>query len=158
MKKLFVLFLLFSTFFLHSCSVQEKIGIQQFVSEINAEYGLEMKTSDFILGKDNNRYCLFHETQNNLTSLSLSTNNFISGVSLLILPDADIPSEIDYFTKLCSVFTKNNYDIQKSVLNKCNITPEKIKFSDNNLTITVGKYNYTIISNTYSITLFCDKV
>lgn len=158
MKKYFLLLLTILSIFLQSCTTQEKIGIEQFVTEMNNQFEISMKTSDFQLGYDEKglKY-LFNENENYLTTLALDQNNHITGISLLFLPDGDITYYMDYFAKMCSVFTHTPYEVQMKNLNNSGISTDKINFADGNTSATIGKYKYTIISNTYSVTLFCDK-
>ena len=82
----------------------------------------------------------------------------ISGISLLFLPETDISYQIDYFAKMCSVFTHTQFELQRKNLNDSGINMDKINFADSNTTVTIGKYKYTVISNAYSITLSCDRI
>ncbi len=158
MKKHFLFLLIIFSIFLQSCTTQEKMGIEQFVTEMNNQFEIAIKTSDFQLGYDEDdlKY-LFNENENSLTTLSLDKSNQIAGISLLFLPDSDVNYYIDYFAKMCSVFTHTQYDLQVKNLNSCGIDVNKINFADGNTSATIGKYKYTIISNAYSITLFCDR-
>ena len=159
MKKFFLILLVLFSVFLQCCTTQEKMGVSQFVSEMNKKFELEMKTSDFQLGYDENNNCyLFSETEHSLTTLFLNENNQITGVSLLIIPNSDIPYYINHFVQICSVFTHTQYELQLQTLNDNGFDANKINFADGNTSVTIGKYKYTIISNAYSITLFCDRI
>ena len=58
---------------------------------------------------------------------------------------------------MCSILTGNNYENQLKIFNDSEFFSDKIKFADGNSVITVGRYKYTIVSNDYAITFFCDK-
>lgn len=142
-----------------SCSKESKFGIEQFVSRMNKEFLTAYKTSDFMLGVDENgNNYLFIDGDNYLLSLPLNSNNDIIGVSLLCTQDYDISAAVNEFQNICCVFTENDTDTQRSILNDCGITADTIKYTDSNSIITVGKYKYTVVCNQYSITLFCDKI
>lgn len=159
LKKCSAIVILLISIFFTGCSVQEKTDIEQFTLELNEIYDTEISTSDFLLGQDADNSCyLFRETENSLTALSLDGENFISGLSLLFLPEADTEEQVDYFIKICSIFTKSDYNSQKSILNSIGINSDNIKFADSNFSTTIGKYKYSIICNDYSVTLFCDRV
>lgn len=159
MKKLLAISFIFIIIFFNGCSKEEKFGVEQFVTRMNKEYNTEYKTADFLLGKNQDENnCLFYEDGNSLLSLRLNNNNQIVGIGLLSLPEKNYTQVIDYFCKFCSVFTGFDYDSQMKILNECEITTEKIKLTDSNMVITVGKYKYSVICNNYSVTLFCDRV
>ncbi len=159
MKKLLAISFIFIIIFFNGCSKEEKFGVEQFVTRMNKEYNAEYKTADFLLGKNQDENnCLFYEDGNSLLSLRLNNNNQIVGIGLLSLPEKNYTQVIDHFCKICSVFTGFDYDSQMKILNECEITTERIKLTDSNMVITVGKYKYSVICNNYSVTLFCDRV
>ena len=159
MKRCFLILLAIFSVFLQSCTVQEKMGVEQFVAEMNKQFESGIKTSDFQSGYDENDNCyLFSETEHSLTTLFLNENNQITSVSVLIIPNNDITSYINHFVRLTSVFTHTQYELQLQTLNNNGIHADKIKFADGNTSVTIGKYKYTVISNAYSITLFCDRI
>lgn len=156
-KKLICLICILLT--LCGCSQEQKFGLEQFVSRINKQFETTYKTSDFMLGTDENgkRY-LFCDNDYGLTTLSLGTDNSIIGVGLLINESMDTNDAINTFCNICCVFTGNDKSTQQEILTQCQITGDTIKYADNNTVITVGKYKYTVVCNEYSITLFCDRV
>ena len=52
----------------------------------------------------------------------------------------------------------NDYNNQIKIFNDADFLSEEIKFADGNSIITVGRYKYTIVCNSYTITFFCDKI
>ncbi len=159
MKKLLAISFIFIIIFFNGCSKEEKFGVEQFVTRMNKEYKTEYKTADFLLGKNQDEsHSLFYENGNYLLSLELNNDNQLVGIGLLTLKDNDYTQTIDKFCCFCSVFTGLTYDNQKRILDECGITAEKIKATDSNMIITVGKYKYTVICNSYSVTLFCDRM
>lgn len=141
------------------CSQEQKFGIEQFVWRMNEQFETTYKTSDFMLGtdEDEKRY-LFCDNNYGLTALSLDSNNNIVGVGLLINESMDTNDAINTFLNFCCIFTGNDKSTQQEILTQCRITNDTIKYADNNTVITVGKYKYTIVCNEYSVTLFCDRV
>ena len=141
------------------CSKESKFGLEQFVSRMNSQFDYSLDTADFILWVDENENNnLFCELNSSLVTLSLDNNNDIKGISLLATDSQDIPNTINFFCNMCCVFTGNDYDTQKAILDDCNIKADTIKYADSNNVITVGKYKYTVVCNKYSVTLFCDRV
>lgn len=141
------------------CSQEQKFGIEQFVLRMNEQFETTYKTSDFMLGTDQNenRY-LFCDNADGFTALSLDSDNRIIGVGLLINESMDINDAINTFCNICCVFTNNDKSTQQEILTQCRITTDTIKYADNNTVITVGKYKYTVVCNEFSVTLFCDRV
>lgn len=145
--------------FLCACSKENKFGVEQFVDRMNSQFEYSLNTADFILHIDENENNnLFSELESSLITLSLDNNNDINGISLLSTNSQDIENTLDFFCDVCCVFTSNDYDTQKAILDDCNIKADTIKYADSNNVITVGKYKYTVVCNEYSITLFCDKI
>ncbi len=158
MKKLLAFILIIITIFLSGCSQESKFGLEQFTTRMNKQFDTDFETNDFLLcTEDDNNYLLFKEDKYLLT-LSLSENNRIKGFSLMLTGDLDIKTGIDMYCQMCSVFTGNDYTEQKKILSDCKITSDNIKYADSNLVITIGRYKYTIVCNTYSVTLFCDRI
>ncbi len=157
MKKICCLFIILCL--LCGCSKETKFGIEQFVTRMNKEFLTEYSTADFMLSVDENENnYLFCDKGNCFLSLQLNDDNDIIGISLLVTEGYDISNGINEFQNMCCIFTGNDVDTQKSILNESNITADKIKYADSSNTITVGKYKYTIVCNEYSVTLFCEKV
>lgn len=145
--------------FLCACSKENKFGVEQFVDRMNSQFEYSLNTADFILHIDENgNNNLFCEIESSLITLSLDNNNDIKGISLLATDSQDIPNTINFFCNMSCVFTSNDYNTQKAILDDCNIKADTIKYADSNNVITVGKYKYTVVCNEYSITLFCDKI
>ncbi len=156
-KKMIILICIF--LILSGCSQETKFGMQQFVIRMNKQYGTTYKTADFLYGTDeSNQSYMFYDSADGLITLSLNDDNSIIGVSLLITESMDINKGINTFCNICCVFTGNDEEAQQKVLLDCKINYDTIKFADNNMVITVGKYKYAIVCNEYSVTLFCDRV
>ncbi len=144
---------------LSGCSQEAKFGVQQFVARMNKQYRTTYKTADFLFGTDKkSQNYLFYDSNDGLITLSLDSDNSIIGVALLINESIDINKGINTFCKICCIFTGNDENTQKQILNDCKINSDTIKYADSNMVITIGKYKYTIVCNEYSITLFCDRV
>jgi hypothetical protein len=88
--------------------------------------------------------------------LLLDDENDIKGISLLITAEGNIENSKKLYCQMCSIFTGNNYEAQYEIFNEADFLNEDIKFADGNSIITVGRYKYTIVSNSYAITFFCD--
>ena len=158
-KKICIFLLIFTLCFLCGCSQESKFGLEQFSHRMSKEYEIDFNTADFMYGQnENGENYLFYEEDNFLLSLSLDANNSIKGVSLLCTESMDINSGLDTFCKICSVFTGESYENQKSTLEECKINTDEIKYADDSFSTTVGKYKYSVVCNNYSITLFCDRV
>ena len=158
MKKLLALFIVFIIIFFNSCSKEEKFGVEQFVDRINKNYNTEYSTSDFLLGKNQREEnCLFYEQENSMIVLILNNENLITGTGLLITDDSNIQEYINDFCRISSTITNSDYTKQSEILEKCGINTDNIKKTDSNWIITVGKYKYSVVCNSYSITLFCER-
>ena len=158
-KKIFAAIISFMLVFFCGCSKESKFGIEQFVGRMNSQFEYDLNTGDFVLGideKENNN--LFYESDNYLIGLSLDNDNNIKGISVLFTDFQNTAEYVSLFSKMCSIFTGNDFESQNSILKNCNITADKIEFADNNRIITVGKYKYTVVCNRYSVTLFCDRI
>ena len=159
MKKLLALFIVFIIIFFNSCSKEEKFGVEQFVDRINKNYNTEYSTSDFLLGKNQREEnCLFYEQDNSMIVLILNNENLITGTGLLITDDSNIQEYINDFCRISSTITNSDYTKQSEILEQCGINTDNIKKTDSNWRITVGKYKYSVVSNNYSITLFCERI
>ena len=157
-KRILLVFLSIMLVFLCACSKENKFGVEQFVDRMNSQFEYSLNTADFILHIDENENNnLFCELDSSLITLSLDNNNDIKGISLLSTDSQNIANTLDFFCDMCCVFTGNDYDTQKAILDNCNIKTDTIKYADSNNVITVGKYKYTIVCNKYSVTLFCDR-
>lgn len=158
MKKLLALFIVFIIIFFNSCSKEEKFGVEQFVDRINKNYNTEYSTSDFLLGKNQREEnCLFYEQENSMIVLILNNENLITGTGLLITDDSNIQEYINDFCRISSTITNSDYTKQSEILEQCGINTDNIKKTDSNWIITVGKYKYSVVCNSYSITLFCER-
>lgn len=159
MKKLLAFFTVFIIIFFNGCSKEEKFGVEQFVDRINQNYDTEYKTSDFLLGKNQNEEnCLFYEQGNTMIALLLNNENQITGTGLLITDDSNTQEYINEFCRISSILTNSEYVKQSEILEQCGINENSIKLTDSNWIITVGKYRYSVVCNNYSITLFCERV
>lgn len=159
MKKLLALFIVFIIIFFNSCSKEEKFGVEQFIDRINKNYNTEYSTSDFLLGKNQREEnCLFYEQENSMIVLILNNENLITGTGLLITDDSNIQEYINDFCRISSTITNSDYTKQSEILEQCGINTDNIKKTDSNWIITVGKYKYSVVCNSYSITLFCERV
>lgn len=159
MKKLLAFFTVFIIIFFNGCSKEEKFGVEQFVDRINQNYETEYKTSDFLLGKNQNEEnCLFYEQGNTMIALLLNNENQITGTGLLITDDSNTQEYINEFCRISSILTNSEYVKQNEILEQCGIDKNSIKLTDSNWIITVGKYEYSVVCNNYSITLFCERV
>ncbi len=159
MKRLLAFFTVFIIIFFNGCSKEEKFGVEQFVDRINKNYSTEYNTSDFLLGKNQREEnCLFYEQENSMIVLILNNENLITGTGLLITDDSDIQEYINQFCGISSILTNSDYAKQSEILEQCGINVNNIKKTDSNWIITVGKYKYSVICNSYSVTLFCDRV
>ena len=158
MKKLLALFIVFIIIFFNSCSKEEKFGVEQFIDRINKNYNTEYSTSDFLLGKNQREEnCLFYEQENSMIVLILNNENLITGTGLLITDDSNIQEYINDFCRISSTITNSDYTKQSEILEQCGINTDNIKKTDSNWIITVGKYKYSVVCNSYSITLFCER-
>ncbi|MCH5191139.1 MAG: hypothetical protein J1F23_03150 [Oscillospiraceae bacterium] len=157
-KKVVALIFALSFIFLCACSQESKFGIEQFVDRMNKSFETDFLTSEFLLGSsEDGSEWLFSERGNSLITLFLDTNSNIKGASVLVTDNGDINSLINTYLQLCCVLTGSSVEEQSAVLQNCGITADKIKFADSNIIITVGKYKYVAVGNTYSITLICER-
>lgn len=157
MKKLLAIFLVVITVLLSSCSKESKFGIQQFTDRMNRTFETNLQTSEFLLNKNGDNNTLVLSKESSLISLFLDKDNNIKGISILVTADGDIGSTKTAFCQMCSVFTGNDFNHQMSIFDESDFFND-IKFADGNSVITVGRYKYTIVSNDYSVTFFCDRV
>lgn len=158
MKKLLAVLIVFITIFLCSCSKESKFGVQQFVERMNENYDTDYQTSEFLLSEKNDENFLFLTRKNNMVTLLLDDDNNIKGISLLVTADENIENAKKTYCQMCSIFTGNDYNNQLKIFNDADFLSEEIKFADGNSIITVGRYKYTIVCNSYTITFFCDKI
>lgn len=158
MKKLLAILMIFITLFLCSCSKESKFGVQQFVERMNDAFATDYTTSEFMLSEKNGENILFITKESNMITLLLDKDNNINGISLLTTADSDTENSKKLFCQMCSILTGNDYENQLKMFNDSEFFSEKIKFADGNSVITVGRYKYTIVSNSYAITFFCDKI
>ena len=158
MKKLLAILMVFITVFLCSCSKESKFGVQQFIERMNETFATDYNTNEFMLSEKNDENFLFLTRENNMITILLDKDNNIKGLSLLITADSNIENGKKLYCQMCSIFTNNDYESQLKIFNDSDFLNEEIKFADGNSLITVGRYKYTIVSNSYAITFFCDKV
>ena len=158
MKKLLAILMVFITLLLCSCSKESKFGVQQFVERMNEAFETDYSTNEFMLSEKNDENILFLTRESNMITLILDKDNNINGISLLITADGNIENSKKLYCQMCSILTGNNYENQLKIFNDSEFFSDKIKFADGNSVITVGRYKYTIVSNDYSITFFCDKI
>ena len=113
----------------------------------------------FLLGKNQQEEnFLFYEEDNTMVILILNNENQVVGTSLLITDNNIMEEYINKFCRMASILTNLDYQKQIEILEQCEINESNIKNTDSNFTITVGKYKYSVVSNNYSITLFCERV
>lgn len=157
-KKVVALVFALSFIFLCSCSEESKFGAEQFVERMNRNFETDYLTSEFLLGSsEDGEKWLFSERGDSLITLFLDTNSNIKGASVLMTDNGDIYSLINTYLQLCCVLTGNSVEEQSAVLQNCGITADNVNFADSNIVITVGKYKYVAVGNTYSITLICER-
>ena len=158
MKKLLAILMVFITLLLCSCSKESKFGVQQFVERMNEAFETDYSTNEFMLSEKNDENILFLTRESDMITLMLDKDNNINGISLLITADSNIENSKKLYCQMCSILTGNNYENQLKIFSDSEFFSDKIKFADGNSVITVGRYKYTIVSNDYSITFFCDKI
>jgi hypothetical protein len=158
MKKLLAILMIFITIFLCSCSKESKFGVQQFVERMNENFQTDYNTSEFMLSEKNDENFLFLTRESNMITLTLDGDNNIKGISLLITADGNIENSKKLYCQMCSVLTGNSYENQLKIFIESEFFSDKIEFADGNSVITVGRYKHTIVSNSYAITFFCDKI
>ena len=158
MKKLLAILMGFITLLLCSCSKESKFGVQQFVERMNEAFETDYNTNEFMLSEKNDENILFLTRESDMITLMLDKDNNINGISLLITADSNIENSKKLYCQMCSILTGNNYENQLKIFSDSEFFSDKIKFADGNSVITVGRYKYTIVSNDYSITFFCDKI
>ena len=158
MKKLLAIIMAFISLFLCSCSKESKFGVQQFVERMNNSFMTDYTTSEFLQSKKNDDNLLFLTRESHMLNLLLDGDNNIKGISLLLTADGNIENAKTLYCQMCSVFTGNDYEIQCKIFSDSDFLNESIKFADGNSVITVGRYKYTIVSNDYAITFFCDRI
>lgn len=158
MKKLLSVLMVFITLFLCSCSKESKFGVQQFVERMNETYMTDYTTSEFMLSEKNGDNFLFLTREYNMMTLILDKENNIKGISLLVTADGNIENGKKLYCQMCSIFTGNDYENQFIIFSDSDFLNKDIKFADGNSVITVGRYKYTIVSNSYAITFFCDRI
>ncbi len=158
MKKLLAIIMVFISLFLCSCSKESKYGVQQFVERMNNTFMTDYTTSEFMQSEKDGDNFLFLTRGSNMLNLLLDDDNNIKGISLLITADGNIENAENLYCQMCSVFTGNDYETQCKIFSDSDFLNESIKFADGNSVITVGRYKYTIVSNSYAITFFCDKI
>ena len=106
MRKLLALFTVFIIIFFNGCSKEEKFGVEQFVDRINKTYKAEYKTSDFLLGKNQQEEnFLFYEEDNTMVILILNNENQVVGTSLLITDNNIMEEYINKFCRMASILT-----------------------------------------------------
>ncbi len=158
MTKKYIIFLLSMILFFSGCSKETKFGIEELCSRTNEVFGTTYDSKSFFLGKNNTNEFLFSEYNGNLISVSTNDKNLITSISVLFTSEQDVSSGITCFFELCCTFTGNDQTTQQAIFNNYDITADKIKFTDNNQAVTVGKYKYTVICNELSVALFCEGV
>ena len=158
MKKLLAILLVVITLFLTSCSKESKFGIEQFVDRMNRTFDTNLNTNSFLLSKRNENNILFSTDGTSMTALTINRDNNIKGLSILITAGGNIETTKTTFCQMCSILTGNDFTEQLKIFNDSEFFSEKIIFADGNEFITVGRFKYTIVSNTYSITFMCDRV
>ena len=158
MKKLLAFLMVFIIIFLSSCSKESKFGVQQFVERMNKQFDTEYNTNDFLLGKKGNENILLMTNSNQMITLSLDKDNNIKGIGILLTAEGNIENAKITYCRMCSVFTNKDYKEHTEIFDNCDFLSDDINFVDGNSIITVDRFKYTIVSNNYSITMFCDKI
>ena len=157
MKKLLAILIVIITIFLCSCSKESKFGAEQFVERMNSAFGTNLETKSFHLSQRGENSFFFSTDDTSMTTLIIDNDSNIKGVSILITADGNIDDTKNTYCQMCSIFTGNNYENQIKIFKESKFFDD-IKFTDGNSLITVGRFKYTIVSNTYSITFMCDRV
>lgn len=159
MKKTAAVLLIVSALLLSACSKESKFGVEQFAQRMNSLFDAGYSTSEFMLGEDadSGKY-LMCEKDSGTVILMIDSDSELTGVSLLITDESKAQAALREFLEMCCVLTDNDETSQSTVLSNCDITADSIKFTDGNTLTTVGKYKYTVIRNSASVTLFCERV
>lgn len=142
------------------CSRETKMGIGEYSDRIQKDYGLILDENSIMLeknGEENTVYCNINSV---LFAFYLGGSNRIYRVAG-ILPkenEENLSEFLDTYEKCVSVFTMNSDEAVKNTFADCKITADSIKFTDGNKLYTVGKFKYSIVTNEFSVTLFCERV
>lgn len=161
MRKKISLFLIFVTLIvLCGCSREAKMGIGEFSDRINKDYGLILQEESMLLEKKEESNTVYCKIDSFLFVFYLGSNNNISGVSAMLPKEneSELTEFLDNFEKCVSVFTLNSKDSVEQTFQDCKITADNIKFTDGNQLNTVGKFKYSVITNEFSVTIFCERV
>lgn len=161
MRKKISLFLVFTLICLMcGCSRETKMGIGEFSDRIYKDYKLTFEESSMALEEKDGNNTIYCQLDSFLFVFYLGTNNNICGIAGMLPKEKEdeLQAFLDDFEKCVSVFTLNGDDSVRQTFDDCKISAESIKFTDGNKLHTVGKFKYYIITNEYSVTLFCDRV
>ncbi|MCH5171057.1 MAG: hypothetical protein J1F24_07205 [Oscillospiraceae bacterium] len=161
MRKKISLFLIFVTLIvLCGCSREAKMGIGEFSDRINKDYGLILQEESMLLEKNEESNTVYCKIDSFLFVFYLGSNNNISGVSAMLPKEneSELAEFLDDYEKCVSVFTLNSKDSVEQTFQNCKITVDNIKFTDGNQLNTVGKFKYSVITNEFSVTIFCERV
>ena len=161
MRKKISLFLIFVTLIvLCGCSREAKMGIGEFSDRINKDYGLILQEESMLLEKNEESNTVYCKIDSFLFVFYLGSNNNISGVSAMLPKEneSELTEFLDNFEKCVSVFTLNSKDSVEQTFQDCKITADNIKFTDGNQLNTVGKFKYSVITNEFSVMIFCERV
>ena len=161
MRKKISLFLIFITLILLcGCSREAKMGIGEFSDRISKDYGLTLEDKSMLLEKNDESNTVYCKLNSFLFVFYLGSNNNISGISAMLPKEneSELTEFLADFEKCVSVFTLNSKESVGQTFRDCKITADNIKFTDGNRQNTVGKFKYSVITNEYSVTIFCERV
>lgn len=159
-KKISLLLIFITLIILCGCSREAKMGIGEFSDRINKDYGLILREESMLLEKNEESNTVYCKIDSFLFIFYLGSNNNISAVSAMLSKEneSELTEFLDDFEKCVSVFTLNSKDSVEQIFTDCKITADNIKFTDGNQLNTVGKFKYSVITNEFSVTLFCERV
>ncbi len=157
MRKLLAILLVVITIFLSSCSKEPNFGIEQFVDRMNRTYDTILETDKFRLSQRTEDNFLFYSDNASMMTFVLDKKNNIKSISLLATAEYNIEEAKNTYCKMCSIFTGKSFESQMKTFKESELF-NNIKFADGNSTITVGRYKYSVICNSYAITFFCERV
>lgn len=161
MRKIISLILIFCILILAcGCSRETKMGIGEYSDRIQKDFGLVLDEKSILLEKNGENSTVYCNINSFLFVFYLGNSNNIRGLAG-ILPkekESELSSFLDSFKKCVSVFTLNSPDDTSRALEDCKISAESIKFTDGNKLNTVGKFQYSVITNESSVTVFCERV
>ena len=159
MKKLIILTLIIIIFIFGGCGKSSKIGLYEFNNQLNKISKTNFLAENYMMtqNKDGEKF-LSLNIIDGIISLFPQNDKTIKGVSLLFTNKSECENNIKLFRNLCCVLTGNDENTMDNILNDCEINSDTIDFSNKNFVMTIENYKYTVVSNEYSVTLFCERV